>query len=277
MDNLNSFDRVKEAALYIESKLNNKPQLAIILGSGLGPFGDHIEDAVAIDYKDIPGFPVSTVEGHAGKLICVTISGKNVLAMKGRFHYYEGYEISQVVFHIRVFKLLGINDILVTNAAGGINTEFTPGDLMLIKDHISFFAPSPLRGKNIDEFGPRFPDMSEAYSKKLISIAEDVAHKLNIDIRKGVYAFAQGPMFETPAEIRALRALGADAVGMSTVPEVITAKHAGMRVLGISCITNMAAGILDQPLNHEEVMITAKRVENNFSTLVKSIIENWDI
>ncbi|HHV99266.1 MAG TPA: purine-nucleoside phosphorylase [Clostridiaceae bacterium] len=280
MNNLiqvDKLDRIKEAASYIKSKLNNKPQVAIILGSGLGPFADQIENAVVIDYKDIPGFPVSTVEGHAGKLVCGTISGKNVLAMKGRFHYYEGYEISQVVFHIRVFKMLGINDILVTNAAGGINTEFTPGDLMLITDHISFFAPSPLRGANIDEFGPRFPDMCEAYSKKLISIAENVAWKLNINIKKGVYAFAQGPMFETPAEIRALRILGADAVGMSTVPEVITARHAGMRVLGISCITNMAAGILDQPLNHEEVMITAKNVENNFSTLVKSIIENWDI
>jgi len=280
MDNLNhsdKLDRVREAASYIESKLNNKPQVAVILGSGLGNFADQIEDAVVIDYKDIPGFPVSTVEGHAGKLVCGTISGKNVLVMKGRFHYYEGYEISQVVFHIRVFKLLGINDILVTNAAGGINTDFKPGDLMLIKDHISFFAPSPLRGRNMDEFGPRFPDMSEAYSKKLISIAENVACKLNIDIKKGVYAFAQGPMFETPAEIRALRLLGADAVGMSTVPEVITANHAGMRVLGISCITNMAAGILDQPLNHEEVMITAKNVEKNFSTLVRNIIENWDI
>jgi len=280
MDNLNhsdKLDRVREAASYIESKLNNKPQVAVILGSGLGNFADQIEDAVVIDYKDIPGFPVSTVEGHAGKLECGTISGKNVLVMKGRFHYYEGYEISQVVFHIRVFKLLGINDILVTNAAGGINTDFKPGDLMLIKDHISFFAPSPLRGRNMDEFGPRFPDMSEAYSKKLISIAENVACKLNIDIKKGVYAFAQGPMFETPAEIRALRLLGADAVGMSTVPEVITANHAGMRVLGISCITNMAAGILDQPLNHEEVMITAKNVEKNFSTLVRNIIENWDI
>jgi len=280
MNNLNQvdkLDRVREAASYIKSKLNNKPQLAIILGSGLGPFADQIEDAVVIDYNDIPGFPVSTVEGHAGKLVCGTISGRNVLAMKGRFHYYEGYEISQVVFHIRVFKLLGINNILVTNAAGGINTEFTPGDLMLITDHISFFAPSPLRGINIDEFGPRFPDMCEAYSKKLISIAEDAACKLNINIKKGVYAFAQGPMFETPAEIRALRVLGADAVGMSTVPEVIAARHAGMRILGISCITNMAAGILDQPLNHEEVMVTAKSVENNFSTLVKSIIENWDI
>ena len=277
MSNLNKLDRIREAALYIKSKLSGEPQLAMILGSGLGSFADQIEDAIVIDYNDIPSFPVSTVEGHAGKLVFGTVSGKNVLAMKGRFHYYEGYEISQVVFHIKVFKLLGIKNILVTNAAGGVNTEYNPGDLMIIKDHISFFAPSPLRGENIDEFGPRFPDMSEAYSKKLISMTEDVAHKLNLDIKKGVYAFAQGPMFETPAEIRALRLLGADAVGMSTVPEVITARHAGMRVLGISCITNMAAGVLDQPLNHEEVMITAKKAEEKFSTLVKNIIENWDI
>jgi purine-nucleoside phosphorylase len=272
-----NYNEISETAQYIKSKLNNKPQIAIILGSGLGPLVDDVQDPVEIDYKDIPHFPLTTVEGHAGKLVAGRLGGKDVLAMKGRFHYYEGYDMSQVVYHIRVFKLLGINNLLVTNAAGGINKTFKPGDLMLIKDHISFFAPSALRGRNFDEFGLRFPDMTEAYSKTLREMAKNAAESVGIKLQEGIYAFAQGPMYETPAEIRALGILGADAVGMSTVPEVITARHAGMNILGISCITNMAAGILDKPLHHEEVMNTAKEVERKFMSLVRKIAESWNI
>jgi purine-nucleoside phosphorylase len=273
----NRYHEISETAQYIKSKLNIKPQIAIILGSGLGSLVDDIQDAVEIDYKDIPYFPLTTVEGHVGKLVAGKLGGKAVLAMKGRFHYYEGYDISQVVYHIRAFKLLGINNLLVTNAAGGINKAFKPGDLMLIKDHISFFAPSALRGKNMDEFGLRFPDMTEAYSRSLREMAKNAAQSEDVKLQEGIYAFAQGPMYETPAEIRVLGILGADAVGMSTVPEVITARHAGMNVLGISCITNMAAGILDKPLHHEEVMNTAKEVERKFVCLVRKIAEGWNI
>lgn len=272
-----SYEDLKKSARYIESKLNCEPQIAIVLGSGLGPLVNDITDKIEIDYKDIPGFPVSTVEGHAGKLVCGEISGKKVIAMQGRFHYYEGYDVSQVVIPIRVFKLLGINRLLVTNAAGGINKSFNPGDLMIIKDHISFFAPSPLRGKNFDEFGLRFPDMTEAYSKNLRELLKKASEEVGVKMQEGVYAFTKGPMYETPSEIRALSILGADAVGMSTVPEVITARHAGMEVMGISCITNMAAGILDQPLHHEEVMQTAKQAEKNFTCVVKKVIEMWPV
>lgn len=267
----------KKAAEYIRKLIKDTPQIAIVLGSGLGTLADEIENAIEIDYKDIPGFPRTTVAGHDGKLIYGTLSGKKVIGMKGRFHYYEGHDVSNVTFAVKVFKLLGIENIFVTNAAGGINKEFKPGDLMLIKDHISFFAPSPLRGQNIDEFGPRFPDMSEAYSKKLINMAKEAAESEGISLKEGVYAFTQGPMYETPAEIRALSVMGADAVGMSTVPEVITARHAGMKVLGISCITNMAAGILDKPLSHQEVMDTAREVESKFKRLVRKIVEKWEV
>lgn len=270
-----SYEDLNETVRYIKSKLSSVPKVAIILGSGLGPLVDDIKNSIEIDYKDIPGFPLSTVEGHAGKLVCGEIGNKLVLAMKGRFHYYEGYDVSQVVIAIRIFKLLGINDLLVTNAAGGINKAFSPGDLMIIRDHISFFAPSPLRGKNFDQFGPRFPDMSEAYSKKLREVLRKASDEAGVKMQEGVYAFTQGPMYETPSEIRALSVLGADAVGMSTVPEVIAARHAGMNVMGVSCITNMAAGILNQPLNHEEVMQTAKKAEQNFTRVVKKVIDMW--
>lgn len=271
------YKKAQESAEYIKSVIKGQPQVGIVLGSGLGPLVNELEEVVEIDYSNIPNFPLTTVEGHAGKLVFGKLGGKNVLAMKGRFHYYEGYDVSQVVFPIRVLKLLGINNLLVTNAAGGINESFKSGALMLIKDHISFFVPSALRGKNISEFGTRFPDMCEAYTKSLIAMAKKIAQDEGINVQEGVYAFAQGPMYETPAEIRALRILGADAVGMSTVPEVITARHAGMKVLGISCITNMAAGILDQPLSHQEVMETAKAVEKGFTKLVKRIVGEWEI
>lgn len=263
---------------HVAEKLQrDKPQIGIVLGSGLGPIADVLKDAVKIDYASIPGFPRTTVEGHAGKLVSGLLAGKRVLVMKGRFHYYEGYDISQVVFHIRVFKLLGISNLLVTNAAGGINANFKPGNLMIITDHISLFAPSPLRGRNLDEFGARFPDMCNAYDRDLVKIAMETAKDIGISLKKGIYAFAQGPMFETPAEIRALSALGADAVGMSTVPEVIAARHCGMRVMGISCITNMAAGMADRPPDHEEVIYTAKMAENSFIKLVNEIIARWPV
>lgn len=273
----NYFETAQKAAQYIHNIIKDKPQIGIILGSGLGPLADEIENSIEIDYKDIPGFPVSTVVGHAGKLVFGTLKGKKVLAMKGRFHYYEGYDPKEVTLPVRVMKLLGIDNLLVTNAAGGINREFSTGALMLIKDHISFFVPSSLRGKNIDEFGIRFPDMSDAYSKELRAMAKEVAKEKGVDIFEGVYAFAQGPMYETPAEIRAFLIMGADAVGMSTVLEVMTAAHSSMKVLGISCITNMAAGILDQKLDHKEVMETAKRVEKGFVALAKGIIEKWSV
>ncbi len=265
------------AADYISERIKLTPQIAIILGSGLGPLINSVEQPVEIDYEDIPGFPHTTVKGHQGRLVCGILGGKHILAMKGRFHYYEGWDISQVVFHIRVFKLLGISNLIVTNAAGGVNTSFTPGDLMLITDHISLFAPSPLRGPNQDEFGPRFPDMCNIYDPDTIALAREVADKKGTILKEGVYAFTQGPMFETPAEIRALRMLGADAVGMSTVPEVITARHCGMKILGISCITNMAAGVLGLKLNHEEVMDTAGRVGKDFAGLVTGIIGEWKV
>lgn len=273
---MNYYEKLVEAAQYIKPRIVSQPKVGIILGSGLGPLADEIEDPTKMDYSDIPNFPVSTVEGHSGRLISGMLGGKPVLAMKGRFHYYEGYDVLEVTFPIRVFKLLGLNNLIVTNAAGGINKDYEPGDLMIIKDHISFFAPSPLRGKNIDKFGVRFPDMNEAYSSELVSLAKEAAAEENIKIKEGVYAFSQGPMYETPSEIRAYRVMGADAVGMSTVPEVITAVHAGMKVLGISCITNMAAGILKQPLSHEEVVKTAKQVEKKFTSLVRKIIEKWE-
>lgn len=272
-----TYNKALEASEYIRSVIKEQPQIGIILGSGLGPLVTVIENPMELDYRDIPHFPQTTVEGHAGKLVYGTLGGKRVLVMKGRFHYYEGYEISQVVFHIRVFKLLGIENMLVTNAAGGVNHSFVPGDLMLITDHISFFAPSPLRGRNLEEFGTRFPDMCEAYSPVLMDAARKAATKEGVDLKEGVYTFAQGPMFETPAEIRALSLLGTDAVGMSTVPEVITARHAGIKVMGISCITNMAAGVMGIPLNHEEVMETAKKVEKKFSSLVRRIVEYWPV
>lgn len=270
-------EEISDSAKYISSIIKDTPDIAIILGSGLGPLADVVNNSTTIEYIDIPGFSKATVLGHEGKLIYGTIGDKKVLVMKGRFHYYEGYEIDRVVFPIRVFKLLGINNILVTNAAGGINLDFSPGDLMLITDHLGANCPSPLRGQNIDELGERFPDMSSCYDRKLLKYAKRCAKKLDIKTRSGIYAFAKGPMFETPAEIRALRAVGADAVGMSTVPEVTAANHMSMKILGISCITNMAAGILDKPLTHKEVMIAARSIEKRFSEYVIELIKGWVI
>lgn len=263
---------IREAADAIRSRTNVRPEIGLVLGSGLGVLADEIENAVTIPYGDIPHFPVSTVEGHAGELLLGTLAGKPVLLMKGRFHMYEGYAAETVSFPMRVMKALGVRTLLVTNAAGGIHAGFEPGDLMLISDHINFMFRNPLIGPNDNEIGVRFPDMSEAYSRELRALARSVGDSLGVSLREGVYVGVLGPSYETPAEIRMLRALGADAVGMSTVPETIAARHAGIAVLGISCISNMAAGMLDQPLSHAEVMETAERVRETFVRVVKGIV-----
>lgn len=266
-------NQIQEAAQFIEEKIGFNPQIGLILGSGLGVLADLIEDAKVIAYQDIPHFPVSTVEGHAGELVAGQIKGKNVIMMKGRFHPYEGYDLVKVSFPVRVLKQLGVTKLIVTNAAGGVNTSFNVGDLMVIKDHINFMFRNPLIGPNNNDLGVRFPDMSEAYSKKLQQLSHEVAAEQNFKLQEGVYAAVMGPTYETPAEIRMLRTIGADAVGMSTVPEVIAVRHAGIEVLGFSCVTNMAAGILDQPLSHEEVIETTERVKPKFLKLVLGIIE----
>lgn len=268
--------RLEKTVEYLRNITEGTPEIAIILGSGLGRLADFIEGRQEISYEEIPNFPATTVPGHEGKLIFGRLGGRYVVAMKGRFHYYEGHDMGVVIYPIRVFGMMGIKNLMVTNAAGGVNTDFKPGDLMLIKDHIGFFAENPLRGVNLDDLGPRFPDMSAAYDRSLQKLAMVCAERVGIDLKNGVYSYCKGPSFESPAEIKALRILGADAVGMSTVPEVIVARHMGIRVLGISCITNMAAGILDQPLTHEEVMETGKSVEKKFSSLVREIVGSWE-
>ena len=247
--------------------------IAIILGSGLGGYEEQLLDPVEIDYDEIPGFPTSTVPGHAGKFIVGTLKDKRVLVMSGRIHSYEGYGMDKVTLPIRVMSLLGVKTLIVTNAAGGVNTGFKPGDLMLIEDYVNLSGRNPLRGKNLDRFGPRFPDMSNAYDPELRQIALQEAEKLGIELRRGVYCWMNGPTYETPAEVRMARILGADAVGMSTVPETIVARHSGMRVLGISSITNMAAGVLDQPINHEEVLAVGKGVREPFARLLDAVID----
>src|SRR5690606_37407602 len=267
-------ERIRQAAEMIQEQSALRPRVGLILGSGLGILAEEIEGAVAIPYEEIPHFPVSTVEGHVGRLVLGELEGQRVVAMQGRFHLYEGYPLESVTFPIRVMKRLGVETALITNAAGGINESFQPGDLMLIRDHINFMFRNPLVGPNDPELGERFLDMSEAYDAELRRLARRVAGELGIDLKEGVYAAMLGPSYETPAEIRMLRAVGGDAVGMSTVPEVIVARHAGIRVLGLSCISNMAAGILPQPLSHEEVMETAERVKETFLRLVKGILHS---
>lgn len=269
-------DNLKDSASYINKKLNGeKYEYALVLGSGLGDLADEIDNPVAIDYHAIPHFPVSTVPGHKGMLVAGTLEGKKVIAMQGRFHFYEGWSMDEVVYPIRVFKLLGLDKLILTNAAGCVNKEWKPGSLMLINDHIKIIAECPNRGANIDELGPRFFDMSEAYSKEGRAKVKEAAATLGIDLKEGVYMMFSGPNFETPAEVRFARIAGADAVGMSTVPEAIAASHMGMKCIGISCMTNMAAGILDQKLNHEEVLETGERVKKSFQSLVKETIRIW--
>ena len=254
---------------------NFTPEIGIVLGSGLGDFARLVDRKAEVSYASLPGFPVSTVAGHAGKLIFGYVRAVPVVVMQGRVHYYEGYSMEQVVAPIRLMGLLGAKKLLLTNAAGGVNTSFTPGDLMLITDHISAFVPSPLRGENPQELGPRFPDMSRVYDEEMGRAVLEAGEKLGESLQQGVYLQWQGPNYETPAEIRMFRTLGADAVGMSTVCEAIAARHMGLRVCAVSCITNMACGILPQPLSHEEVQQTADRVKDKFQALVLESLESF--
>lgn len=272
MSNFISKTAIDEAAAYIRSTTSVTPEIGLILGSGLGVLGEQLEDAVTIHYADIPHFPVSTVEGHAGELVIGRLQGRNVVLMRGRFHMYEGYEPERTAFPVRVMKALGVRTLLVTNAAGGVNLSYKPGNLMLISDHLNLTGRNPLIGPNDNALGARFPDMSEAYSRRLRAIAKDTAAELGFTVQEGVYVGLLGPNYETPAEIRMFRTLGADAVGMSTVSEVIVARHSGIEVLGISCISNMAAGILDQPLSHQEVMETTELVKEQFLSLVLNVL-----
>lgn len=269
MDEMKRIDKAAAKVLAVCGKAD----IGVILGSGLGDYAEALEDAVKLPYSEIPGFPRSTVAGHAGMWCCGTLYGKRVVMMQGRFHYYEGYGMKDVTLPVRVMQKIGVKTLVVTNAAGGVNLGYHPGELMVIGDMFSMTAQNPLIGPNLDAFGPRFPDMSCAFDKELRALAHECANEQGFALREGVYAQMTGPTYETPAEIRMLRTLGADAVGMSTVPEVIVARHGGMRVLGISCITNMAAGILDQPLNHAEVTETANRVKGQFRNLLDRIIE----
>lgn len=269
---MDEMKRIDEAAAKVLA-VCGKADIGVILGSGLGDYAEALEGAVKLPYSEIPGFPRSTVAGHAGMWCCGTLYGKRVVMMQGRFHYYEGYGMKDVTLPVRVMQKIGVKTLIVTNAAGGVNLGYHPGELMVIGDIFSMTAQNPLIGPNLDAFGPRFPDMSCAFDKELRALAHECANEQGFALREGVYAQMTGPTYETPAEIRMLRTLGADAVGMSTVPEVIVARHGGMRVLGISCITNMAAGILDQPLNHAEVTETANRVKGQFRSLLDRIIE----
>jgi purine-nucleoside phosphorylase len=267
------YERVEAAAAAIRSRCRTLPQTAVVLGSGLGDFADTLLDAVRMPYAELPHWPASNVVGHAGRLVVGTVVGRQIAALAGRAHFYEGHDLSTVVFATRVMGRLGVREIILTNAAGGINTGFASGALMVIDDHINLLGSNPLLGFNDERFGPRFPDMTEVYSRRLRTIADAAAGARGIPVSHGVYVVVHGPSYETPAEIRFLRTIGADAVGMSTVPEALAARHMGIEVLGLSCITNMAAGVLPQPLNHEEVLETARRVRGAFIRLLEGIIE----
>jgi purine-nucleoside phosphorylase len=266
------YSKIRETVDSIRLHCKKRPALGLILGSGLGAFAECFRECTLIPYRNLPHFPSPTVAGHPGNLVIGDLAGVPAVAMQGRVHFYEGYSVAEVAFPVRVLGLLGIRQLIVTNAAGGINTGFRPGDLMLITDHINLMGANPLIGPNLEELGPRFPDMSEAYDGAMRAIAIEVARQRGIILRQGVYAGLHGPSYETPAEIRMCRLLGADAVGMSTVPEVIVANHMGIRVLGISCITNMAAGILPQKLTHTEIMETAAKAGNTFRSLLQGIV-----
>ncbi|MEO8433649.1 MAG: purine-nucleoside phosphorylase [Pyrinomonadaceae bacterium] len=266
------YDRVEQAARMIRTRHDAGVDVALVLGSGLGAFADELQDRVIIPYEEIPGFAHSTVEGHAGRLVIGKTGGVTLVAMQGRFHYYEGYPFEVVVFPIRVFKLLGARTVILTNAAGGINVKFEKGALMVISDHLNLMGASPLRGPHDERFGARFPDMTEVYARELQEVVVAEAQQMGLTIRRGIYAALSGPSYETPAEIRMLRTLGADAVGMSTVPEAIVARQMGMRVVGISCITNLAAGVIDQPIDHSEVIETGEHVRAQFTELLSRVI-----
>jgi purine-nucleoside phosphorylase len=266
------FSRASRAAKFILGKTKLRPRIAIVLGSGLGGFADEFERAVNIPYAKIPHFPRSTAIGHAGRLVIGTVGGVPVAGMQGRVHLYEGYSVKDVSFPVRVFARMGVRAVILTNAAGGLNTGYSQGCLVTLKDHMNLQGVNPLTGPNDDRFGVRFPDMSKAYDPQFRRFVAEEGKRLGLSQQEGVYAALAGPSYETPAEIRYLRGIGADLVGMSTVPEVIAARHSGIRVLGISCVTNAAAGILDQPLNHNEVLETAERVKGQFISLLKMII-----
>ncbi len=266
------YDRAQRAAQMIRERVKLEPLVAIVLGSGLGAFADELAEAKAVPYSEIPGFAQATVEGHAGRLVVGTADNTPVAAMQGRFHFYEGYALEEVTFPIRVLKVLGVKTLIITNAAGSLNTEFTPGSLMVISDHINLMGANPLIGPNDERFGPRFPDLSATYDANLQNLVITEAKAIGLDMRRGVYASLSGPSYETPAEIHMVRTLGADAVGMSTVPEAIVARHMDMQVIGISCITNLAAGVSDRPVDHSQVIATGERVREQFTQLLRRVI-----
>lgn len=263
----NVYESALKAASYIEEQGIDEVEVGLILGSGLGELADEIENRIVIPYQDIPSFPISTVEGHKGQLVYGTLGSKKVLALQGRFHYYEGYSMDTVTFPVRVMKALKTESLIVTNAAGGVNEAFAPGDLMLITDHINFFGTNPLIGENNSKFGPRFPDLSEAYDAKYRSYAKETAEELDIDLKEGIYFGVTGPSYESPAEVKMVRKLGGDAVGMSTVPEVIIARHSGIRVLGVTAITNYAAG-MGRKLDHEDVIGVSAKIRVTFKEFI---------
>ncbi len=266
------YSRAEQAAQTIRARTSVSSRIALVLGSGLGGFADDFADSTGIPYQEIPGFASSTAQGHAGRLVVGKVGENNVVAMQGRVHFYEGYSLEEVTFPIRTFKLLGIDTLILTNASGGVNVQLNQGALMVISDHLNLMGVNPLRGPNDERFGPRFPDLTEVYSRELQELAIEEARELGVSLRRGIYAGLAGPSYETPAEIHMLRAFGADAVGMSTVPEAIVARQMGINVLGISCITNMAAGISEEPINHAEVMETGERVRGTFAQLLRRII-----
>ncbi len=266
------YERAEHAARVIRARTSETPRIALVLGSGLGGFADDFDDAVKVPYEEIPGFARSTAQGHAGQLVIGKVDQVPLVAMQGRVHYYEGYPLEQVTFPIRTFNLLGVKTLILTNAAGGVNVQLSQGALMVLSDHLNLMGDNPLKGPNDSRFGPRFPDMTTVYSPELQELVIEESRGLGVEVRRGIYAALTGPSYETPAEIHLLRNFGADAVGMSTVPEAIVARHMGMEVLGISCITNMAAGISDEPINHDEVMATGDRVRESFSQLLRRVV-----
>ncbi|MEI9808914.1 MAG: purine-nucleoside phosphorylase [Bacteroidota bacterium] len=272
MSNKKVLKELNEAVKFLQKQYKHTPEVGIVLGSGLGNFTAEIEIEQEVAYKDIPHFPVSTVEGHKSRLIFGKLGGKRVVAMSGRFHFYEGYEAQEVVFPVRVMKLLGITTLLLSNAAGSVNPDYKVGDIMIIKDHISFFTPNPLIGKNIDEFGPRFPDMSEPYKKHLIQKAKDIAAKHKYDVKEGVYVAVTGPTFETRAEYNLIKVLGADVVGMSTVQEAIVAGHMGLQVFAMSVVTDIGLRDEDNIITHEEVLEAARNAEPKLAAIFKELV-----